>query len=316
MTGMTDIKLLRHYIFINPVDVFEDINKNAILNDIKQIHNKIYTNGEIVKYYGYNDIVNLLNNYDNELCNLFKELNYNYPALLADIGRYIILYNYGGVYHDLKCISHKKMFNYLNSISNEIKIIGQTYVFSKEKVQNTNIVILEKHSKFLNDVLQKIKMKLINSKDSSGPCVVLTIGMGTYMDNFPYNTKNAIKISFGNEKFVEYNSEIYSKNITKWQNTNEYIFREKHNTSPKLPPVYMLKPVKEPGSDPPAPAPAPSSSSTHNPPPKPKPQPKTKPQPKPKPKPPPKLPPKLPPKPPPKPKPKPKQKIPAKTGRK
>ena len=286
MTDMTDIKLLRHYIFINPVDVFEDINKNTILNDIKQIHNKSYTNGEIVKYYGYNDIVNLLNNYDNELCNLFKELNYNYPALLADIGRYIILYNYGGVYHDLKCISNKKMIDYLNSVSKEIKIIGETTKKNKERVQIGNIVVLEKQSKFLNDVLQKIKMKLINSKDSSGPFVVVTIGMGTYGDNFPYNTKNAHNISFENEKFVEYNSEVYSKNISRWQNTNEYIFREKHNTSPKLPPIYMLHPVKAPGSDPPKPKPKPTpppppapaptspppSAPTHKPPPKPKPK--------------------------------------------
>lgn len=80
-----NIKLLRHYIFINPYNILGDINNDVILNDIKKIHKQNYTNFDIVKYYGYNDIVNLLNDYDNELSNLFLKLNYNYPALLADI---------------------------------------------------------------------------------------------------------------------------------------------------------------------------------------------------------------------------------------
>lgn len=103
-----NIILLRHYIYINVFNILGDINNDTILNDIKKIHEQNYTNGEIIKYYGYNDIVNLLNNYDIELSKLFLELNCNYPALLADIGRLIILYTYGGIYHDLKCISNKK----------------------------------------------------------------------------------------------------------------------------------------------------------------------------------------------------------------
>lgn len=103
-----NIILLRHYIFIDSCELFHDINNNSTFNNIKKIHSKNYTNGEIVKYYGYNDIVYLLNNYDKELCKLFLDINCNYPALLADIGRLIILYTYGGIYHDLKCMSNKK----------------------------------------------------------------------------------------------------------------------------------------------------------------------------------------------------------------
>ena len=127
-----DIKLLRHYIFINPNDVFGNINNDIILNDIKKIHKKNYTNCEILKYYGYIDIVNLLKNYDNELCKLFLKLNYNYPALLADIGRLIILYNYGGIYHDLKCMSNQKMINYLNSVSSKTKLIAEEHPIKKK----------------------------------------------------------------------------------------------------------------------------------------------------------------------------------------
>jgi len=117
-------KLQRHYIFIDPNNINDNLKDNLILNEIKKIHINHYTNNEIITYWSYNDIVNLLFKYDVELCKLFKCLNYNYPAFLADIGRYIILFYYGGIYHDLKCISNKKIINYLDTTSNNITFIA------------------------------------------------------------------------------------------------------------------------------------------------------------------------------------------------
>ena len=59
---MDNIIYLRHYIFINPNNIFKNIHIDPILTNIKKIHNKNYTNGEIVKYHGYKDIVNCLQN--------------------------------------------------------------------------------------------------------------------------------------------------------------------------------------------------------------------------------------------------------------
>jgi hypothetical protein len=222
-----DIILLRHYIFINPNNISNDINNDIILNNIKKIHNLNYNNGEIVKYYGYNDIVYLLNNYDKELCKLFTELNCNYPALLADIGRLIILYNYGGIYHDLKFMSNKNMIEYLNDVSPEIELIGEEHPVKKQRVRMGNIIALHKHSKFLGSVLQKIKTKLINSKNAFGSKKVFELGSGIYIQEFLNNTDiHVYKYPFQVKSMVKLNSIIYSKNIKKWQNTNEYIFKK------------------------------------------------------------------------------------------
>ncbi len=222
-----NIILLRHYIFINPNDVLSDINNNNILNDIKKIHKKNYTNYEIIKYYGYNDIVNLLNNYDNELCNLFLELNVNYPALLADIGRLIILYTYGGIYHDLKCMSNKNMIDYLNSVSSEIELICEEHPTHKDRVRNTNIIALHKNSHFIKSVLEKIKKKLKKEKDAFGYQEAFNIGSGIYINDFLKNESQFIyKYPFVKTNMITFSSNIYLKNIKKWQNTNEYIFKK------------------------------------------------------------------------------------------
>jgi hypothetical protein len=221
---MNDIKLLRHYIFIDPHNLLNDINNNDTLNNIKKIHKQHYTNKEIVKYYGYNDIINLLKNYDNELCKLFMELNPNYPALLADIGRLIILYTYGGIYHDLKCISNKKMIDYLSLVSPEIQLIGDESW--KKKVRNTNIVALQKNSNFIRIVLQKIKIKLKNSKDAFGPQALFQIGSKIYIEEFNKQHKYIYKYQFETNNMIEFFiKKIYSKNIKKWKNTYEYIFK-------------------------------------------------------------------------------------------
>lgn len=223
-----NIILLRHYIFINPNDILSDIHNDVILNNIKKIHKENYTNCEIVKYYGYSDIVNLLNNYDDELSKLFLELNCNYPALLADIGRLIILYTYGGIYHDLKCMSNKKMIDYLNSVSSEIELIGEEHPIQEHRVRNTNIVALHKNSNFIKLILEKIKKKLENEKDAFGHKKVFDIGSRIYINQFLKNTNHLpiYKYPFQNTYMLKFNREIYSKNIKKWQSTDEYIFKK------------------------------------------------------------------------------------------
>jgi hypothetical protein len=222
-----NILLLRHYIFINPTNIFEDINNETVLDDIKKVHSKYYVHGEIVKYYGYNDVVCLLNGYDKQLCRLFTEINYNYPALLADIGRLIILYKYGGVYHDLKCISNKKMIDYLNSVPPDIQLIGDEHPIEKYRVRNTNIVALQKNCRFISLVLQKLKHKLLSKRDAFGPHMVFEIGSFTFIREFLENTSEPIfKYPFHNDCMITFHPDIYVKNIKKWQHTHEYIFRK------------------------------------------------------------------------------------------
>lgn len=221
-----ETKLLRHYIFINPAQILDNINDidNKTFNEIKKIHEKNYNNGEIIKYYGYNDIVTLLNNYDKELCELFLQLNYNYPALLADIGRLIILYTYGGIYHDLSFVSNIQMINYLNSVSDEIEIIGEQHPTQSNRVRNSNIIALHKNSQFLNSVLQQIKIKLIDSKEAFGPAQMFSIGSGIYINEF-LNNQNTCIYKYSFKKLIFKYVQIRLNTPTRWQKTYEYIFK-------------------------------------------------------------------------------------------
>jgi len=212
----------RHYIFIDPTNIHDDINDNGVLNDIKSIHKKHYVNNEVLRYYSYTDIALLLKDFNEELFNLYKQLNYNYAALLADIGRYIILYNYGGIYHDLKYMSTKKMVDYLYTIPNDIQFIAEEHPVENYRVRNTNIVALKKNAYFFLNVLDKITIKLKNSHDAHGPNAMFEIGSGIYIEE----CKNQIKYPFFNTQMLIFDEYIYMKNIKRWQATFEPIFRK------------------------------------------------------------------------------------------
>lgn len=223
------IAYLRHYIYINQKNIYEDLNNNEMLKSIKLIHNSNYNSGEIVKYYGYNDIATLLKNFDEELYDLFLQINYNYPALLADLGRMIILYNYGGVYHDLKCMSNKNMINYLTNLSEDIELIGEEHPRPdlSYRVRTTNIIALKPKSMFLYNILQKMKTSLINSKDAVGGKSVFNIGSKIYIDEFTKNKNvNIYKYPFVKNNMIIFHMGIYSKREFKWQCTEESIFRK------------------------------------------------------------------------------------------
>lgn len=222
------ILYLRHYIFINPNNIFKNIHIDPILTNIIKIHNKNYTNGEIVKYHGYKDIVNCLHNYDTELCKLFTELNHNYPALLVDIGRLIILYNYGGIYHDLKCMSNQNMIHYLQTVPYEIQLIGEEHPKEHHRVRNGNIIALHKHSPFISSILQKMKLSLKSNRNAFGPNKVSEIGSKIYIQQFLENTnKHIYKFPFQNRNMITFDNNIYLQNVKRWQTTYEYIFQKK-----------------------------------------------------------------------------------------
>ena len=217
---------LRHYIFIDPKNIHSHINESKLLEHIKCIHHKQYINGEIVKYYGYNDIGKLLKKFDKQLYELFVQLNYNYPALLADIGRYVILYYYGGIYHDLKFMSNKKLIDYLENISTDIELICEEHPLETHRIRNGNIISLKKKHNYFAKILNKIKSKLIVSNNAYGPNVMYEIGSGLYIDEFKKNKcKNIIKVPFLNKNMIVCDNYIYGKNTKTWQNTYEAIFR-------------------------------------------------------------------------------------------
>ncbi len=223
----TEIINTRHYIFIDPNDVYNS-SKNETFKIVKEFHNSKYGCGEIIKYYHYEDIVLLLEKYDIELRDLFLQLNYNYPALLADIGRYVILYFYGGVYHDLKYISRPEMNPFLQEKMKEgVKFIGEICPEDYSRVRNGNIISLCKEHFIFNDELQKIKTLLIMIKANPlyGSRHVWNLGSLTYITLFSQNENNEIIKEHLQGVYLDVYMDIYKKNITRWQEVEESIFR-------------------------------------------------------------------------------------------
>jgi len=225
---MSGLIYKRHYIFIDPNDINCNINNHPILQSIKSIHKNYYINNEKVIYWSYVMIRELLKKYDMELHDLFLEINTNYPALLADIGRQVILYYYGGVYHDLKCMSNINLINYLNE--KNVKIIAETNPIDESRVRNMNIIALSIKHHFINDTLQKIKAALKEAKEKryKGGDEVWNIGSKIYLEVFKdYECDGeVIKDKLVLKRLIYYDPNIYNKNIKKWQNTDEYLIKE------------------------------------------------------------------------------------------
>ena len=218
-----------HYIFIDKNDIFGNIHENLLLIEIKKIHNCFYKNNEHINYYGYKDIIELLKRFDVELYDLYIKINQNYAALLADIGRFVILYFNPGIYHDLKFISTNTMNKYLNSISSETELIAEQHPSDSTRVRNGNIVVIKKHSEFLKSVLNKIKTKLINSQNGYGSKLMWDIGSGIYINEFKIKHNNDIykydmvKAGWLLNKYTN----LFQK-IKKWNEIEEYIFIQKN----------------------------------------------------------------------------------------
>ena len=215
-----------HYIFINPNNLNENIFSNINFINYKNYHNKYYEKKNNIIYHNYNDICNLLKDYDKELYEIFLKLNPNYAALLADIGRYIILYNYGGIYNDLKSISYCKLINYIKKLDKNIEIIFEEHPVHNNRIRNTNIICLNKKNIFFHNLLQEIKKYLKTmKKDNSGSENMWKIGSGIFINEYNKNklNKSYLKVNLQKNKFILLNQGLKKNNIVKWQSINEKI---------------------------------------------------------------------------------------------
>ena len=220
---------LRHYIFINP-NYIHSKNHNK-LNIIKKFHKNNYKNNENIKYWFYDDILKLLDNYDKELSELFTLINPIYPALLADIGRYIILYNFGGMYLDLKCIAKPEVYKLIHltkKFRKNIEVIGWQHPTEKRRTRNGCIISLSKKYNFFNEVLQNIKKKLLEAKQNNiqdGKTFVIGIGSYCYISLFKNYEKINKVVKFPlHKKIIKFNRKIYKMNFVRWQQTHEKLF--------------------------------------------------------------------------------------------
>lgn len=221
---------LRHYIFINPHNVLS--RKHKKLDFIKKIHLRNYNKGERIIYWFYEDILKLLQSYDKELADLFSKINKMYPALLADIGRYIILYKFGGVYLDLKVLAKNEIYKliyFIKKFNKNIEAIGWKHP-KENRTRNGGIIALTKNNIFFHNVLQNIKIKLLKQKKENkqiNSSKMFNIGSKTYIELFEiYEKQNKVAKFPFQKKIVKFNRKIYKLNFVRWQNTHQKLFEE------------------------------------------------------------------------------------------
>lgn len=227
------IKNLRHYIYIDSDNVHEDLGESETLERIKQLHRKHLVNGEDVVYWSYDAIAGLLKTYDEELYDLYIEINTNYPALLADIGRMIILYTYGGIYSDLKYVSTHIMHNEIPGLIDAgIEVVGETPPKSRflHRVRNTNILATTKQHIVFADTLSELKKRLHKAKKDKafGAEVMYKIGTGSYTYAFFRHLENDTTMVTNKmqwNRLVRQIKGIHNMRSRIWQSTSEYIFK-------------------------------------------------------------------------------------------
>lgn len=141
----------------------------------------------------------------------------------------MILYYFGGVYHDLKFVSGMSLIEYLNKVSDDVVFIGEEHPEYTHRVRNGNIVSLEVTCKFLHFVLQAVKTRLIAAKiqNHRGPSAMFNIASGAYIDEFKNQMNDhIIKSPLTKWNLVVFSDLIYRRNLKSWQNTDQYIFKQ------------------------------------------------------------------------------------------
>lgn len=221
-----------NYIFINPKNKFQDIYKNRVFCNVQNFHENHYRHIQDVrlKYWSYAEISELVHFFDIELFELFKNINLNYAALISDIGRLVVLYYFGGVYHDLKCISNTEFVKMLKSVKGVVSVLAEQHPKQPQRVRIGNIVALCPKDPFFKNVLIECtsRLNLAWKNKAKGKEEMFKIGSGSYIDIFEKQSliREDVVKKLLEPDFISFDKKIYKMNIRHWQNVNESIFKE------------------------------------------------------------------------------------------
>lgn len=128
------------------------------------------------KYHFYRDIYAQLRVYDSELALYFSRINRALPALLSDIGRFIILYNHGGFYHDARFTLESKeaLRELLSFCKMGVDVVFHQKIPKLTMIKSTNMLACKKKAAVFDAILQQQKLKLRHFFDSPTSEKVLT----------------------------------------------------------------------------------------------------------------------------------------------
>jgi len=90
--------MIIHYIYINRKNKFDRTIPNEVLKLAQECRGLAHDLE--VQIHGYHDIQSMLMEYDKELGRLFSLIDPDFSACMADIGRIVCLYRFGGIYKE------------------------------------------------------------------------------------------------------------------------------------------------------------------------------------------------------------------------
>lgn len=151
------------YIYIDPVDKHSSVlppHVNALLADI----NRLLQHRVEVHVYTYNSLLPLVQRFDAQLGKYFEMLNPKYGAMLANIGRAVLLHEHGGIYHDIRSrmASARSLDAFISTCAmpHNYSLIFEMNPEHRGRIQLTNMVGCRKHSRLLQGYLQAITTEL------------------------------------------------------------------------------------------------------------------------------------------------------------
>jgi len=140
-----------------------------IINDIDDIHIDFLNNIEFIKKQNpsYNVVIYDFKKFEEYYKKINKEdyekyyckLNKNIGALIADYIRYVLIYNFGGIYIDIKSRPQIKFENYINN--NDKYLFFDWDTKSHTEIMN-GFFAVEKNNEMFRDVIDTIHSNIDN----------------------------------------------------------------------------------------------------------------------------------------------------------
>lgn len=157
-------------------NIFQTYHTKILPDKLKQIVELLKAQNPEYKYYIYddNDIDSFIKENYPEYYNSYKKINKRYSAARADFFRYMIIYQYGGVYFDIKSGATVPL---REIIKENDEFVTSGWLPNIEKYINW-CIIAEKGNKLLKIVLDEINNSIQNydiKKDGFGQMGVLKL---------------------------------------------------------------------------------------------------------------------------------------------
>lgn len=161
-------QVVANYVWINRTDVHNIVVPAFFEPMALSVSTKV-DKALTPKYHFYRDIYAQLRLYDSELALYFSRINRGLPALLSDIGRFIILYNHGGFYHDARFSFESKeaMREILSFCKMGVDAVFHQKVPKLTMIKSTNVLACKKKAAVFHAILQQQKLKLRHLFDAT-----------------------------------------------------------------------------------------------------------------------------------------------------